>query len=183
MMSRFNVMGALIIGFGSAVVSGCQADESIPVAPEPLLAMDADQMLIGIEHLIRRDGIRQARLMADTAYFWDDSTSTALRNINLTSFSETGAIRATVTAEEGTQDGDRMIARRNVVLVIPEEDRRIESEELHYDPHQDRIWSDSATVMYFGNQIIRGSSFQSDLDFRNVTVHDARTETAGSDRP
>lgn len=170
---------AILAGVVTAA-AGCRSQEEIPVAPEALLNMEADQMVIGLESHLRQEGIRRALLSADTAYFWEESDSVALRNINLLSYNETGGMRATVTAERGTlYPGDRMVARQNVVLIIPEEDRRIESAELHYDPERDLIESDSATVMYHGDQTISGSSFESDLDFRNVTVHDARTRGGG----
>lgn len=166
----------LILSAAATISVGCRGEENIPVAPEALLNMEADQMVIGVETHLRQEGIRRALLSADTSFFWEDADSVALRNLSLQSYDETGEIRARVTAREGTlYEGDRMIARRDVVLVIPEEDRRIESEELNYDPEGDRISSDSATVMYTGDQVITGSSFESDLYFRNVTVHDART--------
>lgn len=179
-MLKANTLAFVAVSLLAGIGAGCQAEENIPVAPDALLNMGADQMLIGIEHIFRQNGVRRAVMTADTVFMWDDSTSTSLRNLHMTSYSETGEIRATVTSERGTQDGDRMVARENVVLIIPEDNRRIESAELHYDPNGDRIWSDSATVMYEGDRIIRGTAFNSDLQFRNVTVQGTTTEGGGT---
>ena len=68
-----------------------------------------------------------------------------------------------------------MWAEGNAVLIIQADGRRIESYELTYTPEIDLIQSDSATVMYDGDDIIEGTSFSSDLNFERVFVRNART--------
>ena len=48
--------------------------------------------------------------------------------------------------------------------------RRVESEELNYNPNGDRIWSDSATTMIEPGRISEGLGFESDLNFRRTVV-------------
>jgi hypothetical protein len=57
-----------------------------------------------------------------------------------------------------------------VILVITEGNKRVESEELHYDPNGDRIWSDSATTMIEPGRVSEGLGFESDLNFRRTVV-------------
>jgi LPS export ABC transporter protein LptC len=161
--------------FCFALLLGCQPAGLISVASDGVPEMDADQVVIGFEHVQTQEGVRQSILVADTAFFWEGADSVVFLNVRMTAFSETGAIRATVTSQRGIQRDHRLVARQSVVLSIPEDSRRIESEELHHDPELERIWSDSATVMYTGEQTVYGSAFQSDLQFSNVTVRDART--------
>jgi LPS export ABC transporter protein LptC len=118
-------------------------------------------------------------VVADTAYFFNDSTVVLLRgNVTLTAYHEdVGTEKAVVTSDRGrlnTSDNS-MVAQGNAVLEIAEGERRIESSELRYHPEQDRIWSDSATVMYEAQTIVEGSGFDADLNFTQVLVRNART--------
>ena len=51
----------------------------------------------------------------------------------------------------------------------------IESYQLRYTPDEDQIRSDSATVMYDGDEVVEGTGFNADLDFTTVNVRNART--------
>ncbi len=144
--------------------------------------MEADQALFDIETYVTVDGIREARIEADTAYLWQDSTSVAMRVVNLIMYDETGRERARVTSRSGSmnEDTQHMIARGNAVLVMS--DRRIESAEIHYEPQRDRIWSDSTTVMTMtdgGGRVVEGSAFLSDANFENIFIQNQRTRSGG----
>jgi LPS export ABC transporter protein LptC len=173
MLRRLLVVLVLALG-------GCEGERrQIPLSPD-LEAMEADNVVYGLEHVMTREGVREAIVRADTAFFFRDSTIVILRgNVHLTSFDpEQGNEIADVTAERGrlNSSNNALVARGNAVLEIRAEGRRIESTELHYAPGQDRIWSDSASVMYVEDRIIRGSGFDSDLAFRRPTIRNARTE-------
>ena len=61
------------------------------------------------------------------------------------------------------------------MLIVHADGRRIESAEIVYDPEQEEIWSDSATVQTLANgRVTRGSSFRSDMEFRNVQIQNIR---------
>ncbi len=172
---------AFLMGFVSVPLFGC-TDESrqVPLSPE-LESMEADNVVYGLEHVMTRRGVREAVVRADTAFFFRDSTIVILRgNVHLTSFDpDQGTEIAEVTAAWGrlNSSNNALVARRNAVLLIRAEERRIESSELHYAPDRDRIWSDSASVMYVDERIIRGTGFDSDLGFRRPTIRNARTES------
>jgi LPS export ABC transporter protein LptC len=92
-------------------------------------------------------------------------------------YHEDGRARATVRALRGEMDTntDAMLAQGDVVLTVHEDGRIIQTSELHYDPQRDRIWSDSATVQIMADGTVsEGSSFESDLDFRNIFIRDIR---------
>ena len=82
-----------------------------------------------------------------------------------------------MTSERGRLDtgSNEMLAEGNAILLILTDGRRIESYELYYAPEQDEIQSDSATVMYEGDNIIEGTSFRSDLNFENVVIRNGLT--------
>lgn len=159
----------------AASSSACSDEEAHPIASAALLELDADHMTVGMDHEMTQDGVRYAHLRADTAFYYADSTEWALRQVDMTVFTTTGAERATMTALRGVLDEETeaMVARGDVVLLLPDRNGRLESSELHYDPIRRRFWSDSATVWREGSQVSRGSGFESDLEFRNVTVRGA----------
>jgi LPS export ABC transporter protein LptC len=152
--------------------SACTDENSTPVGSPPLLETGADMVSTGLQHIITLEGVKEGELYADTAFFYRDSTLYRLVNPSLILFTETGSQRARVTSERGVYypNSREMLATGNVVLVITEGDRRVESEELNYDPNGDRIWSDSLTTMIEPTRILEGLGFESDLNFRRTVV-------------
>jgi LPS export ABC transporter protein LptC len=163
----------LTYGILALLLAGaCQDQPPVPTVADDLQLMGADQVTQGGRHIFTQEGIRSSVLTFDTAFQWRDSVNLHLRNLDLTVFNEDGSERARVTSERGTLDSraERMTARRNVVLVVPGQDRRVETEELHYDPEGGRLWSDSAFVMLHQGRTHRGSAFTSDLEFQNFRI-------------
>jgi LPS export ABC transporter protein LptC len=162
----------LLLGGVAGLAVGC--DEEVPVAtvPEDYLQFDADGVVFQMTHRFTQEGVLQALVVADTAIQWHDSTAVALRVVDLRVYDDDGSERAHVTSRRGSLDTrtERMTAQGDVVLVVPAENRVIESQELHFDPRSERIWSDSAFVMRHQGRILRGSSFTSDLEFRNFVI-------------
>lgn len=174
-----------VLAVGTACLAlACGDPPPTPVAADELLELDADMAVFGMRQAITVEGVRQALLYADTAYTYRDSTEIDVRALRLTLYGDTGAERAFVTARRGTIDpnSQRMQARGDVVLTIPDQARRIESEQLHYDPNRDRIWSDTFTVMIHQGQRSTGEAFESDLDFTSVKIFGARGRS-GSGSP
>lgn len=159
-----------LLGAG-LVLSSCEEGAPVATLTTDLGAyLDADGVTIGGEHVfLNAEGVRASRIEFDTMYQWSDSTDHALRGIDLRVLNDNGSERAHVTALRGWMDprGERLVAQGDVVLVIAAEDRRLETGELHYDPDNDRIWSDSSFVMTFQGRVIRGSAFMSDTEFRS----------------
>ncbi len=68
-----------------------------------------------------------------------------------------------------------MVARGDVVLLIHADSSTIESQEIHYDPNSDRIWSDSATVQTLRDgTVTSGTAFESDMSFERIEVMNPR---------
>jgi LPS export ABC transporter protein LptC len=157
-----------LVGTGAA----CTTESEVPTVPEAYLEFDADGIVFGMIHRITQDGRTQGLVHADTAIQWRDSSAVHLRGVDLTVMEEDGTERAQVTARTGVLDTrtNRMTAHGNVVMIIPGQSRRVESEALNYDPQGDRIWSDSAFVHTLRGQVTRGRAFTSDLEFRNFTI-------------
>ncbi len=157
---------------GIFLVSACWDDQTTPVASPELLENGADLVIINMENVITVEGVKEGEVYADTAYFFKDSMFYRLRNPTLVLFSDIGAQRARVVAERGTMNmnTDELTAQGNVVLTVQAGNRRVESEELNYEPNGDRIWSDSLTILYEEGIVSEGLGFSSDLDFRQMRV-------------
>jgi LPS export ABC transporter protein LptC len=175
---------SLTVLFGlmsTLMFSACEKEVVRPVVAPELEAMKADVVTYGFEYLLTREGTREAVAFADEAYSYEDSTVVHLRkNVRLVSYAaKTGLPMAEVTADWGRLNlsNNALLARGHAVLVLEEDGRRIESSELHYAPEQNRIWSDSASVMYSQGRIIEGSGFESDLQFKRPTIRNARTRS------
>lgn len=158
--------------------AGCRDEGNSPVASAELVNMPADQVIYNLNHFMTADGIRKAHLRADTAYFHEDSATMRMRTVHMTVHDEQGREQAVVTAEGGWLDSrsELMMAWGNVVVVAQDQGKRIETQELHFDPRGDRIWSTVPTVLRESGRTIRGSGFESDGQLRNVRVTDARSE-------
>ena len=103
-------------------------------------------------------------------------------NVTLTAYNEElGTEKAVVTSDRGRLDKstNEMLAEGNSVLLIRSDGRRIESYELRYTPDSNLIQSDSVVVMYDGDDVVEGTSFNSDLNFETGQYHqrpDARRD-------
>lgn len=179
-MPRMREMAALL-ACAALATAGCGEQRAVTPLPEELRDIEADQVLFDVVTHVTLDGIREARIEADTAYLWQDSASVALRTLSLIMYDDNGEERARVTSRSGllNEDTQHMVARGDAVLVMA--DRRIESAEIHYEPQADRIWSDSTTVMVMteGNRVVEGSSFLSDANFENIFIQNQRTRSGG----
>lgn len=165
-------MAALTLGLGA-----CDDPATTNVAAEELQEIEADNVIFGMTSFLSASGVREGRVEADTAYVFTDSARVYLRGMELIFYHENGRPRATVTALRGEMDTntDAMVAQGNVVLIVHDDGRRIETSELHYDPQRDRIWSDSTTVQTMPDgRVTRGTAFRSDMEFQNVRLENPR---------
>jgi LPS export ABC transporter protein LptC len=160
-----------------ASLAACEASTNSEVASHELLELGADNIVFGMSSFMTSSGIREGRVEADTAFMYADSAKAKLRQMRIVFYDDNGGERATVTGTAGEWDRntDRMWAQGDVVLIVHADGRRIESAEIVYDPEQEEIWSDSATVQTLANgRVTRGSSFRSDMEFRNVQIQNIR---------
>jgi LPS export ABC transporter protein LptC len=159
-------MTALLV----AMTAGCEATGARPTTT--LSSADsADQVLEGFSHFVTNQGIRRSRVEADTAYFYENTQITQLRNVKVTFFDLKGEESSTLTSRAGTyrwQDG-AMEANGNVAVVTPD-GRRLATETLRYDNGTNTISTDKHFSFDRGTEHLEGNSFRSDPDFKNVVT-------------
>lgn len=143
--------------------------------------LPADQIMIGVRYAPTEDGMRKAMGVFDTVYMFSDSATYHLKGVQLEIFGTDGQRAANVTSTSGRLNTatDAMTAVGNVVLITPD-GRKIETEELFYDPTTHRVWSDVATKMTTPDgKVGYGDSFKADDSFNRVEVIGMRGDAAG----
>jgi LPS export ABC transporter protein LptC len=181
MPSKMRTLGALA-SLSLVTLTACEEAMNTAVASTELQEIGADNVVFGMVAFMTSRGIRNGRVEADTAFMFADSARAQLHQMLIVFYNDDGSERATVTGTSGdwNQQTDRMTARGDVLLLVSDDGRKIESSELNYDPSQNRIWSDSATVQTMANgSVTRGSAFQSDMEFRNVRISSIRGSAVG----
>lgn len=161
------------------LVAGC-GGEADPLVGGPFEGVDYDHAITNLRELVSTAGIRRATVLGDTAYVYEDSGLTEIVGVRVTMYDERGAQTGSLTADRGELGRNRevMMASGNVV-VITEDGRRIETEELHYYPQEDRVWSDVATTLHQENSTIHGSGFTSDANFQTIRVREPTGRAEG----
>ena len=156
--------------FGALMVWSCGG--GVKPTATTTVADTADQVLIGMTHELTVDGIRRARVRADTAYFFQQSQTAELRNVHVTFFSNAGDETSEMTAREGTYHwitGD-MEGRGNVVVVGKSDGRTLRTEVMRYKALKNEVSSDQAFVFDAPGRHIEGEGFVSDPNFTDVTA-------------
>ena len=155
----------------AAFAAGCDTQAEPPLAEEWVANMGADQVMFNVEHFVTANGIVRGKLLADTAFMYEDSAIVRVRPVNLTLYNEQGEVAGEVTAEAGRLDTrtQRMVATGSVVVEETAGDR-IETEELHFDPNRDRVWSEVATTIHRGGTVLRGTGFTSNTELTDTRL-------------
>jgi len=164
---------------GLLVLAACSRESSVPTQQDQLAELNVDMVIYDLQHVITTGGVRKANVQGDTAYLRDAVSEMDLRGVRLEFFNEaTGTSSGTLTSKTGKYDmrTGAMTATGDAVLTLQgaEGTRVITSEELNFDAQGNRVWSDKPTVMKEGGREVRGTSFESDAKFQNVTVRNPR---------
>ena len=76
--------------FVALVAAACSAGDQGPVAGEEYARLKADNVVVGLEQFVTKDGIRQAVLRADTGFVFEETSRVELAKVHLTLFRATG---------------------------------------------------------------------------------------------
>ncbi len=167
--------------FGAALVA-CGDTGEPPLVAEDVLQLNAEANQVclgGCEHWVTSEGIRRARLEADTAFFIEDKALVELRTMNVVFFDAAGDTASILTSLEGTYNWNTqdMEARRDVVVVNPKDGRRVETSVLYYNRAEDRIWGDQPTKIYEPDGVVvEGTAFETNSRMDQVNLISAYGE-------
>lgn len=155
------------------LAGACGEEEPDPELAGPAFGeMEADQVMVDVEHYMTREGVRSAHLVADTVYLMDEGASARLRHYTVDFFDDLGDRTSVLTADDGVYDmqtGD-MRASDSVVVVDPEGTRQLTTEELRYDAESRMLESDSAFTLVRGRDTLRGTGFVTNPGLDSLTT-------------
>lgn len=164
------------------ITIACDRQTAAPAADDAgFQALPADQVIVGFEQYLSENGLNKAIMRGDTAYIFEDSSVAKVKNVNLVLYDEAGKVNARLTSKAGRLNTytQAMVATGDVVLITETDGRRIETEELHYDPTTHRVWSNVFTRQTHRGGVLTGSGFEADDKFYNVRVTGARSSGGG----
>ncbi len=131
----------------------------------------ADQLFIGFQTNISRDGVRRAQVSSDTARLFETSQSLSLKKMRLAFFDAQGAERSKLTADSAqlTWTSNLVLAYGHVVLSAPD-GRTLRSEFLRIDDAAREISTDKPFTLDGAGQHVAGTAFKSDPEFKNMVA-------------
>lgn len=156
----------------AALAAACGDDPAPEPAGPQFQDLEADQVMVDVEHYMTREGVRRAHLRADTVYFLDEGTTAHLRHFTVDFFGATGATTSVLRARDGRyrlQSGD-MEATEDVRVVDTDESQRLRTERLIYEAETGELRSDVDFVMVQGQDTIRGVGFVTDPGLDSLTI-------------
>lgn len=170
-MRAFAPMTAALVVLVTAGLGACTEEPTGAIADDSLVLRD---YLIseGFAFTSTVDGVRNADVVADSAWTWQDSTATYLFGVQMNFFDSLGVASARLTSQEARLDAETqdLVATGNAVLLVLAMDYRIQSPELYYSPEQNEIRSDTVTSAQMDGDLLTGTRFRSDLQFQNVEI-------------
>ncbi|MGQ0561873.1 MAG: LPS export ABC transporter periplasmic protein LptC [Gemmatimonadota bacterium] len=165
----------------AGLLTGCGSPAADPTASAAFRQLPSDQVILGFEQYVSERGLNKAILTGDTAFVFEDSSVAHVKDVNLVLYDEAGQVSARLTSDAGRLNTftQAMTATGDVVLITETDGRRIETEELHYDPNTHRIWSDVRTTQRHQGGVLTGTGFEADDKFYNVRIINARSTGGG----
>ena len=129
----------------------------------------ADQVLFNMTTYITTEGIRRARVLADTAYSYSNTQMIELKNVHVTFYDLDGRETSTLTSREGTMHGaGDMEGRGNVVVVRASDDGTLRTEKIQFNQRSNQVSSDQPFTFDTPQQHLKGVGFTSDPDFKDL---------------
>ena len=160
----------------SVFLAACGAPERQGLNARAMAADSADQLIMGMNTVLTKDGVQQAYVSADTAYLYEASGRADLRHVKVTFYTAQGTPESVLTGKEGTywMRTNKMSARDNVLVVRSSDGARLRTDFLEYDPAQNQVRTDKPYVADKGEQHIEGVGFVCDPAFTNCITQQAR---------
>ena len=164
-----------LVPLAALLLASAACADGSGTAPRPADAMlpdSAEMMAFGTRVMLTNRSVAKGELLADTSFSYDNSNRLELRRVNVTFFNGLGEKDGQLTARAGTLDRrlNRLEARGDVVLVR-EDGRRLETQQLVYDQLRDQVFSDSAFVLNEPpKRQLSGVGFESDPQLTKFRV-------------
>jgi len=162
------VKPAALLWVGAALLlAACGAPERGGMATAGMAADSADQLIMGMNTILTKDGVEQAYLSADTAYVYEATGRVDLKHVKVTFYSALGQAQSVLTGKEGTywMRTNQMSARTDVVVVRQSDGARLRTAFIEYDPAVNQVRTDKPYVADNGPKHLEGVGFVCDPSF------------------
>jgi len=178
--SRGWLRSGILAGLLCLAAVGCNEETPVPNGTVPAVFVEgADQVMVGVDNFITREGIRRARLNADTAYTFEADGRLDLRIVTLTFFTEQGDSLGVLTGESAEyllEAGDVKV--RGDVEVDLSNGERFEAPMIEYISAAGELRADSGYVQTAPDGTVdRGSYVVVDLNTDERRYGPGRTTT------
>lgn len=171
------------------VFAACGQEQASTGEAPSIFAEGADQVMLGVEHFLTRDGVRSARVIADTAYTYEDASQIDMRGLRIEFFDESGVEDGVLTSRSGLyhlESGDLTVRGQVVMegLLGDGEGSRLETDSLLYAADGDRLTTESAWVLSHGDGTVeRGVGLVTDSSLESIETRDWSVSTPGVEVP
>jgi LPS export ABC transporter protein LptC len=182
------LIGRILVVACLSALTACGDSGEPPLVAEDVLSLneEANQVVFGLEHWVTSEGIRRARVDADTAFFIEDRAQVELRVMHVVFFDAAGDTTSILTSVTGTYDWNTqdMVAEQDVVVVNPRDGARVETSILYYNRAEDRIWGDQPTKMWKSDgTVVEGTAFETNSRMDDVELTALRVVQRGGQPP
>lgn len=183
-MSRARVARFVALVVVAAGLAGCEEEGATTTEQPTIFDRGADQVMVGVEHYLTRDGLRRGILHADTAFTFQEASRIELSVLEIRFYGDEGADRGVLTGASGEYEmstGDFTV-RGGVTLEgrreAGEGPSRLETDSLRYDAAADRLRTEARyTLTYADGTVERGSSLDTDPALTDVRSTDLQVVT------
>jgi LPS export ABC transporter protein LptC len=177
-LRRASARGALVVLFAACMGLAACGEKGAQPTTVVTASDSADQVLYGFVHFLTRDGVREGQVEADTAFFYDPSQTTVLKNMTLVFIDSTGKENATITSRIGTYKWQTGNMTADSTVVLKSHDGRVlKTEQLVYDAAKKEL----TTALFFTfdqkAEHLEGEGFRSDLRFEHIVVNKPRGDS------
>ncbi len=159
-------------------VPACRGDRADTGDAPSVFADGADQVMLGVEHYMTLDGVRQGWLTADTAYTYEEASHVDLRNLEIKFFDDTGIDRGVLTSVSGVYDMEsgNMTVYGDVVLdgrIQGSSSARLETDSLAFDSASGELTTGASwTLTHKDGTVERGVGLVTDPALENIETRD-----------
>lgn len=169
------VRGAWLVMALAGVLAACGGEDEGPMRTAQLPSGPSgyptpDQVVENGTHVITVEGVRKALVRAEQLYFYDQLGKVVGDSIEVTFYNEEGVYESTLTARSGELEQATQDMRASGNVFVRGQQSTIKSEELHYEPGENRVWTDKPTEIVQQGNVIRGGGVTADPGLRNIRI-------------
>jgi LPS export ABC transporter protein LptC len=159
-------------------ITACQEAKSPTLVVQNPIPDSAQQLMFGVTFKLTDGGVLRAEVEADTALSYGENTRFELKHVKMIFYTATGTRDATLTSVRGTHNVrvGSMEATGNVV-VVSANGKKLETQQLKFDPTRNEVSSDSAFVLTDAQGVTSGVGFVSDPKMTQVRILRAAKHT------